>query len=289
MDTKLVVARPRSRRSIAVALTVALTTALTGFAATGTVAQAAVTSAGGVVAPGTPKVRDVICMTRCVSGRKATPGATVMVKGVSLDYVRKVVFRSPAGAIRSNPTASGSARIRAVVPAQAISGRPYVIDFRGTRSNPAPNPLEVLPPSAIPREVFPVRGPHSYGGSQSRFGAPRSGHSHEGQDVMASCGTPLVSAVPGRVQYRAYHGSAGNYVVIDSKGSNVDLVYMHLTRPAVVRPGRRVSAGQRIGSVGATGNAQGCHLHFEYWIGEWYGGGRPVDPYTYLKAWDRKS
>jgi murein DD-endopeptidase MepM/ murein hydrolase activator NlpD len=252
-------------------------------------AVGATSSAGGVVAPGKPKVNDVHCLTRCVSGRTATPGAQVIVKGGALDYVRKVVFRGPDGPLGVRPTETGSARVRTVVPDGAVSSRPYVVDFRGRRSNRSPVRLGVMPASAIPREIFPVRGPHSYGSAGARFGAGRSGHSHQGQDVMAACGTRLVSAVPGRVEYRAYQGSAGNYVVIDSKGSNVDLVYMHLARPAAVRPGQQVGAGRQIGVVGATGNAQGCHLHFEYWVGDWYGGGHPVDPYRYLKAWDAKS
>ena len=40
--------------------------------------------------------------------------------------------------------------------------------------------------------VFPVRGAYDFGGSEARFGAGRSGHSHQGQDVFAACGTPLV-------------------------------------------------------------------------------------------------
>jgi murein DD-endopeptidase MepM/ murein hydrolase activator NlpD len=240
-------------------------------------------AAGGIVAPGNPRVNDVICLTRCVAGRKATPGATVRVKGSALDYARTVVFRSDDGPVRARTTDRDGSWAKAAVPAGAISSRPYVVDFRGKRSNRSPHQLEVLPPSAIPEEIFPVRGPHQY---WDGFGA---GRGHDGMDIGARCGTALVSALAGRVQYRGYHGAAGYYTVIDTKGANTDLVYMHLLKPATVRSGQSVAAGQRIGAVGETGNASGCHLHFEYWVGDWYGGGRAVDPEGYLRAWDRKS
>ena len=134
---------------------------------------------------------------------------------------------------------------------------------------------------------FPIRGKHDYGGSGAQFGAGRSGHSHQGHDLFAKCGTRMVAARGGRVQYAGYHGAAGNYVVIDGAGTSNDYVYMHLSEPTPFRAGDRVYTGQRIGAVGETGNAQGCHLHFELWAGPgWYDGGDPFDPYPSLRAWD---
>jgi murein DD-endopeptidase MepM/ murein hydrolase activator NlpD len=135
--------------------------------------------------------------------------------------------------------------------------------------------------------VFPIRGRHGYGSSGSGFGAGRSGHSHQGHDVFASCGTRLVAARGGRVKFNQYHAAAGHYVVIDGNGSDVDYVYMHLAEPSPFQPGDRVFTGQRIGSVGDSGNAQGCHLHFELWGPPgWYDGGDPFDPLPALQAWD---
>ena len=135
--------------------------------------------------------------------------------------------------------------------------------------------------------IFPIRGRHDFGSSGSQFGAGRSGHSHQGHDVFAKCGTRMVAARGGRVQYQGYHGAAGNYVVIDGAGTTNDYVYMHLAEPSPFQAGDRVYTGQRIGAVGETGNAQGCHLHFELWADPgWYDGGDPFDPLPSLRAWD---
>lgn len=138
--------------------------------------------------------------------------------------------------------------------------------------------------------IFPIRGRHDFGGAGARFGAGRAGHSHQGQDVMASCGTKMVAARGGKVQYRGYHRAAGNYLVVDGAGTSVDYVYMHLAQPSPFVSGDRVYTGQQIGSVGETGNARGCHLHFEMWGAPgWYDGGRPQNPLPSLLAWDRWS
>ena len=73
---------------------------------------------------------------------------------------------------------------------------------------------------------FPLRGPHSYG---DRFGVPRSGgRTHEGQDVWANCGTPLVAARGGTVQAKGYSAALyGYYLTIDVTGIEA----RHLLRP----------------------------------------------------------
>ena len=135
--------------------------------------------------------------------------------------------------------------------------------------------------------IFPIRGPHDYGGAGSRFGAGRAGHSHQGQDVFAKCGTKMVAARAGRVQFNQYHSSAGYYVVIDGYKTDYDYVYMHLQERSPFHAGDRVKTGQMIGRVGETGNAQGCHLHYEMWDAPgWYDGGDPFDPLRFLKLWD---
>jgi murein DD-endopeptidase MepM/ murein hydrolase activator NlpD len=136
-------------------------------------------------------------------------------------------------------------------------------------------------------QMFPVRGVHTFGTGPAAFGGPRG---HQGQDVFAACGTPLVAARGGVVQHKAYDGRGGNYLVIDGDGTGVDYGYMHLREPALVNKGDHVPTGQLIGYVGDTGDAEGCHLHFETWSAPgWYEGGAPFDPLPGLKTWDRQS
>jgi murein DD-endopeptidase MepM/ murein hydrolase activator NlpD len=138
--------------------------------------------------------------------------------------------------------------------------------------------------------AFPILGAHEFGMGAGRFGAPRSGHTHQGQDVMAVCGTPLVAARGGIVQYAGYEGNAGNYIVIDGRGTPNDFMYAHLAEPSPLHTGETVRTGQPIGVVGETGDAVGCHLHFEMWGAPgWYEGGSPFDPLPYLEKWDAYS
>jgi hypothetical protein len=138
--------------------------------------------------------------------------------------------------------------------------------------------------------IFPVRGRHSYGEGEAAFGAGRDGHTHQGQDVFADCGTPLVAARGGVVKINQFQSAAGNYIVIDGEGTDTDYAYMHLRERSPLAKGTRVLTGQPIGEVGDTGDANGCHLHFELWSGPgWYTGGAPVDPLPFLKAWDAYS
>ena len=137
---------------------------------------------------------------------------------------------------------------------------------------------------------FPVRGKHTYGTGIAAFGAARDGHSHQGHDIFAECGTPLVAARGGVVKLNQHEGRAGNYLVIDGAGTDVDYAYMHLQERSPLKKGAKVMTGQVIGAVGDTGVARGCHLHFEMWAAPgWYTGGQPFDPLPALKLWDSYS
>ena len=144
------------------------------------------------------------------------------------------------------------------------------------------------PPAVESEGVFPVVGPYSFGGTDGRFGAPRSGHSHQGQDIAAAEGTPVVAPKSGAIHWRAYQADgAGYYLVLDGDGEDFMYVFMHLRRGSLlVSKGDRVTAGQQIAQVGNTGRSFGAHRHFEIWKGVWYGGGRPIDPLPVLKSWE---
>jgi murein DD-endopeptidase MepM/ murein hydrolase activator NlpD len=178
--------------------------------------------------------------------------------------------------------------------ARAIAAAPGRYSFRLTAATPEGAVARSAQTGDLERDafdlydhVFPVRGRHDYGGAGAEFGAGRAGHSHQGHDVFATCGTRLVAARGGRVKFEQYHAAAGHYIVVDGAGTDLDYAYMHLAEPSPFQPGDRIFTGQRIGSVGDSGNAQGCHLHFELWGAPgWYDGGEPFDPLPSLQAWD---
>lgn len=135
---------------------------------------------------------------------------------------------------------------------------------------------------------YPIRGRHADRGPIGTFGVARNGgRTHLGFDVNAACGTPVVAARGGRVTRAGYDPVLyGNFVIVRGEKTRRDYWYSHLKNPVRLRAGDGVRTGQRIGSIGDTGNARtiGCHLHFEI-----HSRGRPIDPAPELHAWDRWS
>ena len=135
---------------------------------------------------------------------------------------------------------------------------------------------------------FPLAGPFQYGGADGRFGAGRPGHVHQGQDMTAAEGTPVVAPRAGTVKNVEYQaGGAGRYIVLEAAGENRSYAFMHLREGSTrVREGDRVATGQRLADVGTTGSSNGPHLHFEIWNGAWHAGGQAIDPLPDLRRWD---
>ncbi|GAA4399658.1 hypothetical protein GCM10023187_11870 [Nibrella viscosa] len=111
---------------------------------------------------------------------------------------------------------------------------------------------------------FPVQGRDSRSIS-SYFGAPRDGgrRTHEGVDIFAPRGTPLVASVDGIISGVGANRLGGNVVWLSDLKRNLRLYYAHLDKQ-LVREGQQVSVGDTIGTVGNTGNARNTapHLHF---------------------------
>lgn len=201
----------------------------------------------------------------------------------------------PAGGA-SVAVASGAGGATTTAAAPKPKAKPKKKKARKKRARPRkpaarPKPRPRPKPKPRPARPFlPVAGAFSYGGSGSRFGASRPGHVHQGQDLSAAEGTPVVAPRGGRITvYAEQPSGAGIYLVLRGRDGR-DYVFMHLRRGSVrVSRGSSVRGGQTIAEVGNTGASSGAHLHFEIWVGGWQTrGGRPIDPYPELKSWRRR-
>jgi len=125
--------------------------------------------------------------------------------------------------------------------------------------------------------VCPVQGSVSF---TSSFGDPRNGHTHQGVDMFAATGTPLVAVVSGSLVFQS--DTLGGLAAYVTGSDGTTYYYAHLND--YVGGGRSVSGGELIGHVGNTGDAQGgaSHLHFEIRPGG--PNGAAIDPYPTLSA-----
>lgn len=147
--------------------------------------------------------------------------------------------------------------------------------------------VPVLPAAEETRSglVLPVVGVGP-GDLRDTFLAARSGgRTHHAIDIAAPTGTPLVAVADGTITRATWNALGGRTLYLRSADGRYDFYYAHLDSYASgVEAGRRVQRGDVIGTVGATGNAQGPHLHFQ--VLDLTGGGRgvPVNPYDMLSA-----
>jgi hypothetical protein len=119
--------------------------------------------------------------------------------------------------------------------------------YAALRRAPANCPLEL---------AWPVDGPVG-----DPFG-PRGNRFHAGIDLLAATGAPVSAAAGGRVTWAGRLGGGWGNLVVVAHADGVRTMYAHLSTIAV-RVGQRVGTGDRLGAVGATGDASGPHLHFE--------------------------
>jgi Peptidase family M23 len=142
--------------------------------------------------------------------------------------------------------------------------------------------------------VFPVVGDVQY---VDDFGAPRAGGPHQGNDLVAAKRSPAVAAEAGRVKYWTSSASAGCMLYLYGKSGTM-YEYIHLNNDLTarndnrgkcvrgtaytVKNGARVVAGQQIGYVGDSGDADGGHAHLHFEVHP--GGGKATDPYPYLQS-----
>jgi len=195
-------------------------------------------------------------------------------------------YRVDLGIGRSGSDLTASVTPQALLPTApgTVALTLAVRDRRGQRV-----PLRGAPTVAVRvlANAFPVRGTWRFAGADGAFGADRGHYRHQGQDIVASEGTPVVAPAAGVVVHVAYQrGGAGHYVVLRDERAGRDYVFMHLAAGSLrVHEGDRVTTGQQLAAVGATGRASGPHLHFEVWRGRWQDGGEPIDPLPLLRRW----
>jgi murein DD-endopeptidase MepM/ murein hydrolase activator NlpD len=154
-----------------------------------------------------------------------------------------------------------------------------------------PTPLRLTPPLRERHYVFPVSGDL---GVADTFGAARSDESwHHGDDLFAPRGTPVLAVANGVIFSVGRQRLGGRRLWLRDRAGN-EFYYAHLNAYSpLARDGELVRAGDVIGYVGNTGDAEHTppHLHFEIHpaslLGLGYDGA--VDPTSYLRAWQRRS
>ncbi|HET8529216.1 MAG TPA: M23 family metallopeptidase [Gaiellaceae bacterium] len=151
--------------------------------------------------------------------------------------------------------------------------------------------------SGVPTLLFPVAGPTTY---QDDFGQPRGdGPPHPGNDLLATKKTPVIAVESGKVKFWTTSATAGCMLYLYGDSGTM-YEYIHLNNDVTMKndnrgkcvagtayakglkDGARVTAGQQIGYVGDSGDANGIHPHLHFEVHP--NGGAAVDPYPYLQS-----
>jgi hypothetical protein len=162
----------------------------------------------------------------------------------------------------------------------------------GLPPNFRPLPVGLQPQLTAGPYVFPVYGPHDFVDTFGAFRGDVSGNWHHGDDIFASLGAPVLACATGTIFSVGWNNVGGNRLWLrDGQGNEFYYAHLSAYSPAA-RNGNRVKAGEVIGFVGNTGDAEGTayHLHFEVhpvaYLALGYDGA--VDPTPYLKAWQEQ-
>ncbi|MXO73960.1 peptidoglycan DD-metalloendopeptidase family protein [Altererythrobacter aerius] len=170
-----------------------------------------------------------------------------------------------------------------------------LVGARAVPARPAARPApEASAPGAVAVRsgslVIPVAGTTS-GELVDTFNAPRGGgtRTHEALDILAPEGTPVLAAAPGRVEKLFWSDAGGKTIYVRSADGRTIYYYAHLVDYAPgLAENQIVTAGQRLGGVGVTGNADPAvpHLHFQILrttpAAKWWADATPVNPYPLL-------
>jgi murein DD-endopeptidase MepM/ murein hydrolase activator NlpD len=152
-----------------------------------------------------------------------------------------------------------------------------------------PVPSGLHPQLTAERYVFPVYGPASFSDTFGAFRGDVPGNWHHGDDIFAPLGAPILACADGLVFSVGWNDVGGNRLWLrDSQGN--EFYYAHLSAfSPLARNGLQVKAGEVLGFVGNTGDAEGTptHLHFEVHPASliFMGYDGAVNPTSYLTAW----
>src|SRR3989344_409799 len=149
-----------------------------------------------------------------------------------------------------------------VVPAGAFAASSEETYYLWLQTNNARMGSRVAELSLEPVFIIPM--PVLFGVNPADLTADFGDRRHEGQDILAPKGAPIVSPTKAVVLETGVWNGAGKYVTTANPGGEI-FIYMHLDRVADLKPGELLSVGELIGFVGNTGNAAGGspHLHLE--------------------------
>lgn len=212
----------------------------------------------------------------------ATTGALFIaaIAGIAIPAAAQPV--APVVAAVEAPAQSLSVAAAAAVPIEPVVRDAYT-------AISAPKPAPVAKAAAV-AQVAGLQYPVPLGSAVASGYGPRDcaacySNFHHGMDIFPGAGTPVSAMASGTVSSASASssGAMGVSVTISHTidGQLVTSVYGHLQAGSMtLSVGDSVGVGQVIGLVGATGNAQGAHLHFEIHPG----GGESVDPYAWLAA-----